>query len=627
MTLEKRRGCICVLILAAHSFLLLRGVFVHSPGWDEIGHMAAGISHWQQGNTDLYRVNPPLVRLIATIPLFNIDLGMPFEWEPGDRVGRPEFEIGRQLWQVHGASANWYLACARCSVLPLSLLAGLLVFCWGKELYGGNAGLLALLLWCFSPLVLANAQMITPDVGATAFGLSAVYAFWKWLYRRSIDTMVFAGFTLGLANLSKFTWIILFVLFPAIWWFYFIRSRKCLGRLFGWHESGQMACLMLLCIFVINWGYGFDGTMTPLGKYRFASATLRGDGLCNSVSTLVSGNRFTGTLAASLPVPLPRNYLLGIDRQKLDFESVSQSYLRGEWRDRGWWYYYLYGIAIKEPLGYVALFLLAAWHSVFFRRLSFNDCVLLLPALAVFLLVSSQTAFSRHLRYILPALPFLFIWTGRLWGSDARIFFDFPGDTRSPKITQPSIRSRYPAVWESRQSRFRWWFFVTAFLFGCAALPSLALAPCSHAYFNSLAGGPKNGHNHLLGSNLDWGQDLNLLSNWIAANPDRSIDGVAYSLSGLIDVSMFGVPGSFPPGGLTTGSLPELSMADGSDRRLLYGPRPGLWAVSVNAMRAQHGKYSYFMFFEPSETLGFTIYIFDLSQCDVERYWTTQHAR
>jgi hypothetical protein len=28
------------------------------------------------------------------------------------------------------------------------------------------------------------------------------------------------------------------------------------------------------------------------------------------------------------------------------------------------------------------------------------------------------------------------------------------------------------------------------------------------SYFNELAGGPERGHEHLLGSNLDWGQDL-----------------------------------------------------------------------------------------------------------------------
>ncbi len=46
-----------------------------------------------------------------------------------------------------------------------------------------------------------------------------------------------------------------------------------------------------------------------------------------------------------LPIPVPANYLLGIDRQKYDFDEAGfRSYLRGRWRQGGWWYYYLYAI-------------------------------------------------------------------------------------------------------------------------------------------------------------------------------------------------------------------------------------------------------------------------------------------
>jgi hypothetical protein len=37
---------------------------------------------------------------------------------------------------------------------------------------------------------------------------------------------------------------------------------------------------------------------------------------------------------------------------------------------------------------------------------------------------------------------------------------------------------------------------------------TLSVFPHSLAYFNEASGGPENGHKHLLGSNLDWGQDL-----------------------------------------------------------------------------------------------------------------------
>ena len=60
-------------------------------------------------------------------------------------------------------------------------------------------------------------------------------------------------------------------------------------------------------------------------------------------------------------MPLPKNYVLGVDLQKRDFESYSQpSYLRGQFSPRGWWYYYLYALAVKVPLGTWLLVGLAA---------------------------------------------------------------------------------------------------------------------------------------------------------------------------------------------------------------------------------------------------------------------------
>ena len=58
------------------------------------------------------------------------------------------------------------------------------------------------------------------------------------------------------------------------------------------------------------------------------------------------------------------NYLLGIDLQKREFENKMWSYLNGEWRLGGWWYYYIYALAIKEPLGTWVLMAMAVALTV-----------------------------------------------------------------------------------------------------------------------------------------------------------------------------------------------------------------------------------------------------------------------
>ena len=65
----------------------------------------------------------------------------------------------------------------------------------------------------------------------------------------------------------------------------------------------------------------------------------------------MTGNRFAGTWLGKIPVPLPADFVQGIDTQRYDFKRGLPSYLRGQWADHGWWYYYLYALAIKEPLG------------------------------------------------------------------------------------------------------------------------------------------------------------------------------------------------------------------------------------------------------------------------------------
>ena len=59
--------------------------------------------------------------------------------------------------------------------------------------------------------------MITPDMGATAFGVTAAYVFWKWLKEPGWELAVLAGLVMGAAQLTKTTWILLFGLWPVLW--------------------------------------------------------------------------------------------------------------------------------------------------------------------------------------------------------------------------------------------------------------------------------------------------------------------------------------------------------------------------------------------------------------------------
>src|SRR5690606_25935262 len=70
---------------------------------------------------------------------------------------------------------------------------------------------------------------------------------------------------------------------------------------------------------------------------------------------------------------------------------------------------------------------------------------------------------------------------------------------------------------------------------------SLSVYPHQLAYFNEVAGGPKSGHKHLLHSNLDWGQDLLYLNEWVDKHPGAHPFHLAYY--GYFDPRVVGLNG------------------------------------------------------------------------------------
>ena len=230
-------------------------------------------------------------------------------------------------------------------------------YLWGRDLYGPAAGRLASVLWCFSPTILGQAQMITPDTGATSLGLAAASAFWHWLRRPNFAGAGLAGIVLGLALLTKGTWIILFGLWPALWLMWRVNAgHQCRNGAAGApRELLQGVWMFVFALYVLNLAYGFERPFERLGGLKFISRSLSGE-----AQTPASGdNRFANTWLGQMPLPVPANYVLGINVQKRDFENGYRSYLRGEWKHGGWWYYYAYAWLIKEPLATWCLTLLA----------------------------------------------------------------------------------------------------------------------------------------------------------------------------------------------------------------------------------------------------------------------------
>jgi len=567
-----------------HAALLAWSGWRHSPCYDELGHLAAGVSHWELGRFDLYPVNPPLVRMVASVPVALAGSGFDWRYYNDNPKARAQHQIGKVAFQADPERTMLLLTIARWACIPLSVLGGCVCYLFARDLYGSRAGVMAACLWFFCPNVLGHGALVSPDVGAAAMGVTALYLFWRWLGKTTWGWTLAAGAGLGGAELSKTTWIILFGVLPLVW----IAARlseEGVGSRFARlrQESLKLAVILLLGIFAINAGYAFEGSFQRLGQYEFHS-TAFGGAVKPQLGEFSGTNRYAGTWAADVPVPLPKNYVVGIDFQKSDFERGMWSYLRGQWRQHGWWYYYLYGLAIKVPLGTWTIVLLAAGASLLstrYRASWRDDLVVLTPAIALLVFVSAQTSMTHNVRYVLPMFPFVFVWASKVAGA---FEVGWARNARSNPLAAGEGVRRHRVVAVAAAAALAW-----------AVTSSLTVYPHSLSYFNELVGGPAGGPAHLLDSNIDWGQDLWYLNQWVEAHPEAS--PLRLTFHGTFDARLPGVESAAPP--------PR--------------PTPGWYALSVTEIRSPSPSYEYFLRCRPVATAGYSIYVYHVTLDDANR--------
>ena len=550
----------------------------------EESRLASGLVQIYTGDFSTFRVNPPLPGMAAALPLACMDVGPADSYsKPGERLirQRHEYVAGRRFVEEHGEASMRYLRIARLSCVVFALAGTLLCYSWARRCYGTYAGLLAAVLWAASPFVLGHGCLVGTDIPAAAMGLVALYCFWRWLKTPQWPEAMIAGIGLGLAELCKFTLLVMCPLLPLLWLVYRLTDLQIMGRHDWLRQAAMLSLALLLSIYVVNCGYVFEDTFTPLERFRFQSMLLTGHRSLEDIPA-EGANRFADTWIGKLPVPFPANMVQGIDTQRFDFERGLRSYLRERWADHGWWYYYGYALAIKVPLGTWCLLAMAIGVTLLGRGYSAtwrDEMVVLAPGLAILIFVSSQTGFSIHSRYVVPALPFFFVWASKV----GRVF-----------EMQPCTRKRQVLA------------VVVVMALAWSVTSSLWVYPHSLSYFNELVGGPKRGGEHLVDSNIDWGQDLFYLKHWLHEHPEVKLDGLA--CFGSYPVTLAGIPETpSPPQGPET--IHARMNAAGGD----IGPQPGWYALSVNYLYGRTPQYRYFLQFEPAGSAGYSIYIYHVT--------------
>ena len=382
----------------------------------------------------------------------------------------------------------------RYATVLFSLVVALCVFQWARQLYGPAAGLLALTLYTFDPNLLAHSQLITADLYAVGTITFALYFFWRFLHLGGWKYAVGSALMLGFAQIAKYTAVALFPLFVVIAVGFHAREI--------WHEvrerrvdalrrrvivfSGVALAFVLLSFLVINVGFLFNRTLTPLEQYPFKSDLFR------------SIQSSAGVLGA-LPLPVPYPYIEGLD-WVVDDERTGSSpgnvYLLGEIRQgEGFAGYFFYASLYKLPIA-TQLVLLAAGVAYVARRRRFDflqgEAVLFWPILFFVIYFNFFYRSQVGIRYILVVFPLLYIFCGSLLA-------------KGIALTRPMATALSTAV-------------------GGLILSVLSYYPHFLPYFNELIWDRTQAYTVLADSNIDWGQNARYLAQYRATHPGLIVE-------------------------------------------------------------------------------------------------------
>jgi hypothetical protein len=156
-------------------------------------------------------------------------------------------------------------------------------------------------------------------------------------------------------------------------------------------------------------------------------------------------------------------------------------------------------------------------------------------------------------------------------------------------------------LWKPK-SKLRW---ASVVLIGWLVISVGTTFPDHLAYFNEAVGGSNNGYKVLVDSNLDWGQDLIGLKEYMQR---EGIKSVKLSYFGCVDPAIYGIEYEPLPG------YPRYQWNQDFIPPTLSNPEPGVYAISATCLQGGFfGNRDIFEWFrdrKPDAVIGHSIFVY-----------------
>ncbi|MBG0560069.1 phospholipid carrier-dependent glycosyltransferase [Actinoplanes aureus] len=479
-----------VALLGQMAFAMVTTAVQQSPTIDEPVYVATAEVYRQQHSLRYNPEHPPLGKLIiAAGTAFagaSLDPGY-----PGNQT-----RLGRHLLYESGNNPFRLMLLARLPVILLTLLFGLVVLAFARDLAGPVGGLIALALYAFSPDVIAHGSLATLDVPAAGMLLTAAWLTWR-ARNRPLRYLPLAGAALGAALATRMS------VLPAV------PLLVLLAAFSAWHAQRAAperppAALKrrLLLTAAAGIGVGLIAVAVVWLTYLAVDPRLR----WTTPPGLPDPDGLKG-LAVDL-MPFPQVYRDGMLVQ-FRFEARQfNGFLLGEAYRGSPWYYMPVAVLIKTPLGMLALWLAGTITMLVVPRLR-AAALYLLPVSAVLMAATMTGSRNFGTRYVI----FLPLFLAVAAGTVALI-------------------------------RLRWSKTVTGLLLVSVAAGSLLTFPYYLPYSNVAFGGTAHTRENLHDANVDWGQDLARLGQHLRARYPGERVWLVYKGAGV--PAYYGITASDP---------------------------------------------------------------------------------
>ena len=478
-----------LILFGLFSYQIRLNIYQTSATFDEPLHIAAGYQYWQCGNYALNPEHPPLLKLLAALPL---------QWQPLIKPSLPcdakihykleSFTVGSQFLASNGVEP--VLIPARLCAALMSLLLAVLVFLAAWEMFGRTEALVALAILAFEPTLIAHGSLVTTDMAVTAMIFAAVYALYRYAKHPGIARLLTAGVACGMMLAAKHSallmLLILFVLLIAdVLLARRLRDEKQVVNIGGAVLRRAFAFAVICVIaFVVLWAtYGFRYQALPAGSQDTIVLTdIFNMGFQHDAINAPSGQIVQILYRSHL---LPQAYTFGL--ADVLASGARPTFLLGKSYPTGQWFYFPVAFTIKSSIALLVLLPLGLFSIETYKKYPREMLFLLLPAFGYFA-ICLASSLNIGIRHLLPVYPFFIVIAAGACAFGRR-------------------------------------FRVFPFLLGALLIFHMATAvrtsPGFLAFANDFWGGTNNTYRLLDDSNVEWGQNYKLVKNFMDKEPTQ----------------------------------------------------------------------------------------------------------